>query len=510
MNANRPAGGPTGRRGPAARLESGALLAEVEAIRTTVHETAQAIFGQWHAGITERAFLPASRNLADYLALRRLDLSDLQSTLAMLGLSSLGRSEAHVRATLDALCATLSRLAGAGTPPFPPTGIFTAGRRTLDQAQHDLFGTNPGGPKTRIMVTLPTEAASDAALVRGLVDAGMTCARINCAHDDAATWQAMAGLVRTIAAEAKRECRILMDIGGPKCRIETVHAADRVRLFRGDRIALVRAVEDAEANDTVTATITFPDILAKLVPGAEVWINDGRIGARVLAGDSRRVVLEVFSARSKGERLKPEKGVNFPGTELGLAPLTAKDLADLDIVAALADLVGFSFVQRPEDVQLLHDELARRRPGHAPLPFVLKIETQLAVRNLPRLIVRAGARGPVAVMIARGDLAVELGFARLSEIQEEMMWLCEAAHVPVVWATQVLESLVSDGLPTRAEATDAAMSQRAECVMLNKGPYAVEALRFLADVLHRMDRHTSKKSPRFGPLHSWPADALAL
>ena len=280
MNANRPAGGPTGRRGPAARLESGALLAEVEAIRTTVHETAQAIFGQWHAGITERAFLPASRNLADYLALRRLDLSDLQSTLAMLGLSSLGRSEAHVRATLDALCATLSRLAGAGAPPYPPAGAFSAGRHALDRAQRGLFGTSPGGPKTRIMVTLPTEAASDVALVRGLVDAGMTCARINCAHDDAATWQAMAGLVRTIAAEAKRECRILMDIGGPKCRIETVHAADRVRLFCGDRMALVRAVDDAEAKDTVTATITFPDILAKLVTGAEVWINEMVASAR--------------------------------------------------------------------------------------------------------------------------------------------------------------------------------------------------------------------------------------
>jgi pyruvate kinase len=115
----------------------------------------------------------------------------------------------------------------------------------------------------------------------------------------------------------------------------------------------------------------------------------------------------------------------------------------------------------------------------------------------------AAGRRPLAVMIARGDLAVELGFARLSEIQEEILWLCEAAHVPVIWATQVLDSFVSDGAPTRAEATDAAMSQRAECVMLNKGPYLVEAITFLRDVLRRMDRHQSKKSARFGALQSW-------
>jgi pyruvate kinase len=106
-------------------------------------------------------------------------------------------------------------------------------------------------------------------------------------------------------------------------------------------------------------------------------------------------------------------------------------------------------------------------------------------------------------MIARGDLAVELGFGRMSEIQEEILWLCDAAHVPVIWATQVLDNFVSDGAPTRAEATDAAMSQRAECVMLNKGPYLVEAVVFLKDVLKRMERHQSKETALLGPLDSW-------
>ena len=134
---------------------------------------------------------------------------------------------------------------------------------------------------------------------------------------------------------------------------------------------------------------------------------------------------------------------------------------------------------------------------------MLKIETPLALRNLPDLIVTAGGTVPVGVMIARGDLAVEIGFDRLSEIQEEILWLCEAAQVPVIWATQVLEGMVRDGQASRAEVTDAAMSQRAECVMLNKGPHVVEAVRFLRGVLTRMDRHQTKKSPRLGPLHLW-------
>jgi pyruvate kinase len=96
-------------------------------------------------------------------------------------------------------------------------------------------------------------------------------------------------------------------------------------------------------------------------------------------------------------------------------------------------------------------------------------------------------------MVARGDLAVEVGFERLSEVQEEILWLCEAAHVPVIWATQMMEGLAKRGSPSRAEVTDAAMSSRAECAMLNKGPNIVETVAFLREVLRRMDTHQYKR-----------------
>ncbi len=478
------------------------LLAQITALHQEIAPEASNIHAEWKIPHGHPA-ISSLENLAAYLALRRHDLSDLQPALAAHGLSTLGRSEAHVLASLQALEASLSRIAGVAGPDYPHHATIQKGHHALQTAQSRFFGADVLGTSTRIMVTLPSEAATDQVLIHRLIKEGMTCARINCSHDTAETWRAMADLVRAEAKAQGRECRILMDIGGPKCRIETVHIAEHQRLQRGDRFVMVRTLAQALPTDDVIATINFPDILDQLEPGAEVWINDGKIGTRVVTAGGGRVELELHSARSKGERLRPEKGVNFPDTELHLDPLTEKDLADLAAVSEIADVIGFSFVQRPNDIVRLYAELHRRRPELTAWPLILKIETPLAVRNLPKLIVEGVLRGPLAVMIARGDLAVELGFARLSEIQEEIMWLCEAAQVPVVWATQVLETLVSEGMPTRAEATDAAMSQRAECVMLNKGPFLPEAVRFLADVLHRMDRHQSKKVARLGALHSW-------
>ena len=152
-----------------------------------------------------------------------------------------------------------------------------------------------------------------------------------------------------------------------------------------------------------------------------------------------------------------------------------------------------------EDIRLLINEIHQRNRAY--LPIVAKIETQRAVRNLPEILFSGLSHHPLAIMIARGDLAVELGSVRMAEIQEEMLWLCEAAHVPVIWATQVLESIAKHGVRSRPEFTDAAMGIRAECVMLNKGPYILDAVRSLDAVLQRMQAHQRKKISRLRALH---------
>lgn len=487
-------------------LESDAadLLAAVRRVRAVVIERSAGLLAGWCAALDRPAFAAGATNLAHYLALRSQDLSALQPRLAALGLSSLGRSESRVLESLDAVAATLARLAGADGPPHPDRAAFGAGAAALAREQAAVFGPDGRGRLTRILVTLPARAAEDAPFVADLVAAGADCVRINCAHDSAATWAAMIANVRAATAAGAGACRVLMDLGGPKCRIVEIAAPGTTRLLRGDVFALVdRMPRTAPRRITVRSNVD--DLVSRLRPGLPLYVDDGRIGASIEEVSADRALIRVETVRSKGLKLRVDKGFNIPGLDLGQPAITDKDLIDLDFVAGHADIVGCSFAQHPADVALMQRELTLRRGDRPPQPLVLKIETPLAVRNLPELIAQGAGRQPLAVMIARGDLAVELGFGRIGEVQEQILWLCEAAHVPVVWATQVLAGLVAEGAPSRAEATDAAMAQRAECVMLNKGPYLVEAVRFLDDLLRRMDRHQHKKTPQLAALDAWSA-----
>jgi pyruvate kinase len=244
--------------------------------------------------------------------------------------------------------------------------------------------------------------------------------------------------------------------------------------------------------------ITLPEAFNDVREGESVWFDDGKIGGIVRAVDDDRITVEITHAGPSGSRLGTGKGVNLPDTNLRLTPLTAKDLDDLEFIVRHTDLIGYSFVRHVRDVQQLQEQLAKRNAEH--LGIILKIETRQAFAELPKLLFACMRKGPFGVMIARGDLAVECGFERMAEVQEEILWICEAAHTPVIWATQVLESLAKTGVPSRAEVTDAAMSERAECVMLNKGPFVREAVKTLDDILRRMQAHQTKKRAMLRPL----------
>lgn len=226
--------------------------------------------------------------------------------------------------------------------------------------------------------------------------------------------------------------------------------------------------------------------------GQRVLFDDGRIAAEIVEASPRHLRTRITWAAGGRAILRGEKGINLPDTDLALAALGPADIEALRHVARHADLVALSFVQTPADVTAAIDALVEH--GAADRGLVLKIETRAAFERLGELLLAAMRHPRIGVMVARGDLAAEVGFDRLAEVQEEILWLCEAAHVPVIWATQVLEALAQHGTPTRAEVTDAAMAGRAECVMLNKGEHVVEAVRFLADVMARMDGHQRKKT----------------
>ncbi len=595
------------------------LLESVCALRARVVEEAR----RWMAEAVDdpAAAGAAAWNLAHYLAFRRQDLRELQGALARRGLSSLGRSEAHVMATLDALVETLAAATGRPRPILEaagPRADFDTGATALAANAAQLFGCEPERG-VRIMVTLPAAAADDPGLVGELLAAGMDCARINCAHDDADAWERMIRHLRAQQAEQGRCCRVLMDLAGhkvrtgplaarsavihlkpgkasgdalvefsaetgesavlgkgrrrryrlavepavierlaPGMRLSFVDARGRrhslavtergegrawqarltepayvsettrfeypgdaggfvprglgrqpvaVRVFEGDALLLTgdgrpggpaRLDEQGAVVEPAHVPCTAPEVLARLEPGAPVWIDDGKIGARVEGRRGGDVLLRVIHAGPEGRRIKPDKGLNFPETPLDLPALSDKDRRDLDFVARHADMVGFSFVETAADMRALMAELAAR--GAAELAIVAKVENRRAVEHLPEIVLAALDRHPLGIMIARGDLAVEVGPEALVEVQESLLWLAEAAHVPVIWATQVLETLAKKGAISRPELTDAAMAERAECVMLNKGPYIVRAVTTLADILQRMQAHQRKKSPRLGPL----------
>lgn len=595
----------------------------------------------------------SARNLLHYLAIRRHDLRPLQTPLAEIGLSSLGRIEPHVLANLNAVIGALARLAGApehqatpaeirhlqnGAVATPPVFLSEA-KEILELRANTLLGApshSAGAGSTplggRIMVTLPTEAADDPTLIRALLEAGMTCARINTAHDTPEQWERMCHIVRQEEAATGRSCRILMDLAGPKLRTgpldpgpevirikpdrddlgrvtrpatlklrpsslpaggdleaplpdewiaalrpgddidftdtrgrrRTLHVpnqpmtpgacvltlcqrtayiasgaelrlrepGERVRSARvgslpalvrsipvqvGDRVILSLterfgrpATEPASDEDAAPSppappasaallTCSLPEAFARVKPGDPVWMDDGRIGARVASVTPGAVELSITHTRPGGDSIRPDKGINLPETDIAIAGLTPHDLEVLPIAVKHADMVGMSFVRDAGDVLNLRRRLAEI--GGAHLGAVLKIETRLAFENLPSLLLAALSGPGVAVMIARGDLAVEVGYHRLAEVQEEILWLSEAAHIPVIWATQVLETMTRSGSPSRAEVSDAAMGERAECIMLNKGPHVLESVRFLDDLIRRMRDHQSKKRPMLRALN---------
>lgn len=499
------------------------LLLTLQQLRQTVESEGKATFDEWNPHIQRTAFIDSALNLAEYLALRRQDLRPLQAALMPWGLSSLGRIEGRVMPNLDAVIATLEVICGSKSDRHfqrQPVEFFVEGDRLLQQHTEELFGESSPHRRVRIMVTLDTEAVTNYELVRSFIQRGANCMRINCAHDTPEIWQGAIDNIRRAERETGMPCKIMMDLGGPKIRTGAVLSPHhKKRVFKGDLIVLSRREPEPESAKNLAksthvehfqTSCSIPSILDLLAVDTPVYIDDGKIWTQVvdthypIAHEQPGLLLKVTNTSPKGVKLKPEKGMNFPDTVLDLSSLTEQDLADLDFVAVHADIIGYSFVQRPSDIELLQQELAKRCENRlSPPAIVAKIETAIAVSNLPELIVYAAGKGSFGVMIARGDLAVQIGYQRLTEIQEEMLWICEAAHIPVIWATQVLENLVKDGIPSRGEMSDVAMSERAECVMLNKGPFIAEAINILDDVLTRMEAHQLKKTPQLRALHSW-------
>jgi pyruvate kinase len=316
-------------------------------------------------------------------------------------------------------------------------------------------------------------------------------------------------LFKGMNLEARRPGSNRKSEGIQRARVGPIPAQQQtLRLKLGDTLILTRSLDPGrppqrDSEDKLIAPaqigVTLPEFFDGVKAGEPIWLDDGRIGGVIRKVAPDKVSVEITQARAAGEKLGAEKGINVPESRLRLSSLTKEDLEALPFVVKNADIVDYSFVRTEADVLELQSHLAKL--GGEKLGIILKIETREGFDQLPRLLLAAMRTRAVGVMIARGDLAVECGYQRLAEVQEEILWVCEAAHMPVIWATQVLESLAKNGIPSRSEITDAAMGERAECVMLNKGPFIVTAVRVLGDILRRMQPHHEKKNSMLRKLH---------
>jgi pyruvate kinase len=270
-----------------------------------------------------------------------------------------------------------------------------------------------------------------------------------------------------------------------------VQAGDRLRLYRDP----AHLGHPAEAEIPAGISCTLPVVLESVGTGHRVFIDDGKIAGVVRSVEADFLELDITAPHHIPSRIRAEKGLNFPDSPIDIPALTDKDREDLRFVVTHATAVALSFVHQPRD---LHDlRSALKELGDPDVGIVIKIETREAIHRLAQLLMAGLDLPRFGVMIARGDLAVEVGFEHLALVQEDILCICEAAHVPVIWATQVLENLAKSGLPARAEITDAATGQRAECVMLNKGEYVIDAVKILADLLGSRERQRIKKRQVF-------------
>jgi pyruvate kinase len=229
------------------RHEALELLRALTAIRSDMVELADRTLDGAEA--IDPAFTASARNFLHYLALRRRDLRPLQLRLEALGVSSLGRAESHVRASVDAVIRVLSELAGRPVPQDDGDRPldFDEGHGLLEAHATALLGSHPPDRTVRIMVTLPSEAVTDATLIHRLLDAGMDCMRVNCAHDDPAAWLRMIQHLRRAEQALGRSCRILMDLAGPKLRTGPMEPGPAVVKFRPRRDEIGRVVAPARS-----------------------------------------------------------------------------------------------------------------------------------------------------------------------------------------------------------------------------------------------------------------------
>lgn len=448
-------------------------------------------------------------NMKQYLNLRKHDYSLLQDELTKVGLSSFGRSQAHMEASINVAIDMLSHALGKKSAIHPAQLSYEESHAIMDK-NNEIFSTS--SDKTKIMITVPSNYGDDENWFSDLAHEGVHLFRINTAHDSIEVWNDMAEKINLEKHASGKDLRIYVDLAGPKIRtslIKQKKSPDKIKKIKvnyGDKVMIRSANQPPLKKNPkhVDAIIECTlEKLGSLVKTEEkVFLDDGKIEMVIDAIHGDDIVCTVLTHKEGGSSIKDEKGINFPDSNITIQAITEHDKEILPYICEYANIIGISFAQTPEDIQDLIDHLnILGKKGE--IAIVAKIETKKGVENLPRILETLIGYGNSAVMIARGDLAIEIGFENLAYMQEEILDLCTAAHMPVILATQVLENKMKTNIPSRAEISDVAFAHKAECIMLNKGEYAIETIKILSTILTQMDLIFRKNKLLYNPSFQW-------
>ncbi len=335
-------------------------------------------------------------------------------------------------------------------------------------------------PRTKIVATIGPASRSPETLKK-MVNAGMSVARLNFSHGSYEDHAKTIEMIRAVEAELDTPITLLQDLQGPKIRVGQMPNGG-IPLEEGAPLILVP--EDALDGQPNTVSIDYPHLWEEATPGTQVLMDDGLLELQVEEVVGREVRCRVV----KGGLLKSRKGVNLPSLNLKLPSMTDKDIQDVEFgLSQNVHWISLSFVRRGDDVRSLKNFLASK--GHADVPVLAKLEKPQAIENLEDILCACDA-----IMVARGDMGVELPPEQVPLTQKRIIRRCNELGIPVITATQMLESMIQNPRPTRAEASDVANAilDGTDAVMLSgesaMGAYPVEAVQMMTRIAREVER----------------------
>lgn len=343
--------------------------------------------------------------------------------------------------------------------------------------------------RAKIIATIGP-ASQERATLREMLLAGMDVARLNFSHGAHEEHRRVFAELRSLADEMDRPLTILQDLQGPKIRTGEVPGG-QIELQKGGALTLAAGGASAEPGQVAVDFPGLPDYVKK---GSRILVDDGNLELRVTGVAPDENLRQVFTQVVLGGALKSHKGINLPGVKLDVTALTQKDLDDLAFGLELGvDAVAMSFVRRADDVALLRRAIQQRSPGGRPPLVIAKLERPEALENLAAIIAEADG-----VMVARGDLGVEMTPEAVPIAQKRVIELANRKAKIVITATQMLESMIQQPRPTRAEASDVANAvfDGTDAVMLSGetavGRRPAQAVRMMAGIVRRAERHSAQ------------------